>query len=178
MELNYDEEYRAGRRPFGEKPWAAVRRFFEALPRRPLRVLDLGCGYGRNAVAIAAFGHTVFAADRLISGVCQMVESARVAGVSVNGFVADALNLGVRAQFDIVLMDYLLHVLPPGGRRAMLQKAARLVRRGGVLLVIDELYSVRTTAEMLARAGWSVTLDHNNLIIAEDARGTVSGTYL
>lgn len=61
-------------------------------PTRPLRVLDVGCGEGKDAVFFARNGYEVTAFDIAESGLDKTLRLADVCGVSVNLFRADVLT--------------------------------------------------------------------------------------
>ena len=63
--------------------------FFADLTRTGLRVLDVGCGQGRDALFIAQLGHSVVGVDVSPNGIQAMVEAAHRANLSVTGVVAD-----------------------------------------------------------------------------------------
>jgi 2-polyprenyl-6-hydroxyphenyl methylase/3-demethylubiquinone-9 3-methyltransferase len=107
----------------------------ERAPLRGARVVDVGCGGGLLAEALARSGASVTAID-LAPG---MVEVARLhaaeAGLGIDYRVESAEALGARAaaQFDVVTcMEMLEHVPDPA---AMLGALATLVRPGGSVFV-------------------------------------------
>ena len=110
-----------------------VVRYLSDLP--PGRVLDLASGQGRNALWLAARGHSVTAVDISDVAAQQAREVAAEAGVEVNFVTADLLSWEPDpAAFDLVLLSY-LHV-PAELRRAVHDKAIRAVAPGGVVFVI------------------------------------------
>jgi 2-polyprenyl-3-methyl-5-hydroxy-6-metoxy-1,4-benzoquinol methylase len=103
------------------------------------RVLDVACGTGMHAVALARRGYKVVGTD-LSAG---MVERARVnataAGVDVRFEVAGFGELGtqVGADFDALLClgNSLPHLLTPVDLAAALSDFAACLQPGGLLLV-------------------------------------------
>ncbi|UCN14715.1 methyltransferase domain-containing protein [Cellulomonas iranensis] len=114
--------------------------FFRAVPdeslvawhadgRLPLgpgtRVLELGCGPGRNAVWLAQQGCTVDALDLSATAVTWGRERATQAGVDVRFVRADVLTWETDRPYDLVVDSGCFHHLPPHRRvsyRALLER--------------------------------------------------------
>jgi 2-polyprenyl-6-hydroxyphenyl methylase/3-demethylubiquinone-9 3-methyltransferase len=104
-------------------------------PLEQARVLDLGCGGGLLAEALARAGARVTAID-LAPG---MIEVARLhaaesgLGIDYRVAAAEQLAAGEAAGFDVVTcMEMLEHVPDPG---AVIASCARLLRPGGALFI-------------------------------------------
>jgi S-adenosylmethionine-dependent methyltransferase len=138
--------------PWGRLRFAVVR---ETLRRQAdalgasgggLRVLDVGGGDGRDAVALAVAGHRVTVLDPAPSWLAEARRRAGEAGVAdrlrtVEGSIDDLTPAG--ADFDLVLCHFVLHyrpaevgdvarlaaVLRPGGRVSVMapNPAARVI---------------------------------------------------
>lgn len=63
--------------------------FFKEYRRARARVLDIGCGQGRDALFIARRGHLVTGIDLSPSGIESLRVAASREGLSVTGIVAD-----------------------------------------------------------------------------------------
>jgi SAM-dependent methyltransferase len=102
------------------------------------RLLDVGAGAGREALALAALGYHVTALDLAGAMVRSGAEAARAQGARVRWLRADARALPVPdAAFDgaLLVAQLLEHFHRRAVRRAVLAEAARTVRAGGHLLV-------------------------------------------
>ena len=110
----------------------------EVLEGEPAEVLDLGCGSGTLAIAIAAAPgpHQVTGidGDPEILGIARA--KAGAGDVTWVEGMADALPFA-DASFDRVVTSLLLHHLDPPVKRAALAEAHRVLRPGGRLHVAD-----------------------------------------
>lgn len=132
--VDYDIHYRKGRGQCGS-PFPVIEEAIRATPA-PARVLDLGCGQGRDALVAARLGHEVVGVDLSEVGIAQMLEDA--AGLDVEGIVSDVLSFRSRKKFDIVVLDRVLHLLlDDKERREGLERAAALTKKGGTILIAD-----------------------------------------
>lgn len=136
----YDDAYRAGRQPWeigGPQP--AFAEVIEHEVKGPA-VLDVGCGSGDLAIALARRGHDVTGVD--VSAVA--IEAARgkaaAAGLTIHFEVQDATRLSLTAApFDSVFDSGLLHSLPRLADVAVgdyLALLPELVAPGGRLFVL------------------------------------------
>lgn len=109
--------------------WAADDR----LPLGPgTRVLELGCGPGRNAVWLAEQGCSVDALDLSATAVAWGRERAAAAGVDVRFARADIFAWEPPAErYDLVYDSGCFHHLPPHRRVSYRSLLERTVRPGG-----------------------------------------------
>jgi ubiquinone/menaquinone biosynthesis C-methylase UbiE len=115
----------------------------QALAEHPggARLLDIGCGTGlflrevkRNHPRLAVTGLD-------LSAPYLDVARRRLAdwsGVDLIEAGAEAIPAG-DATYDIVTCVYLMHELPPAARRKVAAEIARVLRPGGVLILVDSL---------------------------------------
>lgn len=73
------------------------------------RVLDLGCGQGRDALPLAEMGYQVLAWDRSQVGLDQIQNKARQMGLKVETCLVDIYQTAIPSNVDMVLMDAMLH---------------------------------------------------------------------
>ena len=112
------------------RPWRETLQFETALPRTA-RVLDLGCGNGRNLVVFAERGHAIVGLDASAGLLARAASHGR--GALVRG---DVIALPFSdASFDAVHTVAALHHLPSEGeRRQSAVEVARVLRPGGLAL--------------------------------------------
>lgn len=135
--VDYDKHYRRGRGQCGE-PFALFVQFFETFSKPRARVLDLGCGQGRDALLAARHGHEVVGVDLSQIGIDHMMEDAQTEGLDVSGVVCDVLDYKTRRRFDVVLLDRVLHLLLDDDERTRcLHRTSRLTKKQGHVLIAD-----------------------------------------
>ena len=87
---DYDKRYERENYYWGLLPNRICYDIMKLLPPiKPYRVLDIGCGEGRNAIFLAGLGHTVDAFDISAAGIEKAREIARLSGARVNFFRCD-----------------------------------------------------------------------------------------
>ncbi len=105
----------------------------------PLKLLDVGCGYGRDSRYLAAeLDCDVLGLDPSPAAVAA-ARKARRPGLEVEYEVGDAASLADDAaqagRFDVAFAANVYHLLSPGGRREFAAGLAVLVRPGGLLFL-------------------------------------------
>lgn len=89
-------------------------------PDQRLRVLDIGCGEGRNSVFFARNGYHVTAFDLSAKGVEKTRQLAAEAGVTVDAFVANINQFRPKGPFDVLFSSGVLQYVPPELRKDLL----------------------------------------------------------
>jgi SAM-dependent methyltransferase len=98
----------------------------------PGRVLELGCGNGRNAVYLAGQGCQVDAVDFSAEAIGWARERAAAIGVSVNLQCCSIFESSFADEsYDLVYDAGCFHHLPPHRRRDYIQLILRALKPGG-----------------------------------------------
>jgi S-adenosylmethionine-dependent methyltransferase len=131
-------------------PWGRLRYRVTAanlgrhLPERPLHILDLGGGNGRDAVPLAKQGHTVtvldFSAEMLANG-RQLAEAEGVQVTFQEGDVRQLVDYFAAAAFEVVLCHNVLQYVGEA-ITAVLQAIHHVLKPDGLLsLIITNPYA-------------------------------------
>lgn len=118
----YENEYRTPDYYWGVEPNKACYQVLQLMPpTRPLKLLDMGCGEGRDAVFFARNGYDVTAFDISDAGVEKTQRLADKAGVTVKAFRADINDYRPDARYDIIYSSGVLHYIKPEYRSELFQ---------------------------------------------------------
>ena len=113
---------------------AFIRRHLAPLAGR--RVLDVGCGKGGLAKALASDGALVTGVDPAADALAEARAAAPAATFERGG--AEALPFA-DGRFDAAIFLNSLHHVPPRSMRQALAEARRVTKRGGLVLVVEPL---------------------------------------
>ena len=89
-------------------PYPALVSFFKKYEPKGT-VLDLGCGQGRDTIAMARLGYQVIGVDISIVGVSQMLAVSSREGLGIQGIVGDMYEYTIDEDIDVVLLDSMFH---------------------------------------------------------------------
>jgi tellurite methyltransferase len=110
----YEEEYKSQDYYWGVVPSKMCLRVLDLLPPSThLKLLDIGCGEGKDAVFFARNGYDVTAFDVSDAGIEKTKRLADNVGVQVKVFKADILDFRLDTSFDILFSSGVLHYIKP-----------------------------------------------------------------
>ncbi len=129
----------------------------EAIPEglQPRRILDLGCGTGSTTVLLkeAYPDADVIGLDLSPYMLVVAERKSHQLGLPVQWIHGDAERTGLmEGSFDIVTASLLCHELPPAISRRVLMEAHRLLKAGGMVLILDG------NQKMLQQTEWLMTI--------------------
>lgn len=159
MSYDYETLYRETPEALGAASTKVLKAFADHIPDG-LRVLDVGCGQGRDALALARRGYVVIGIDQAPSGIRDMTAAAAGEKLAVTGHVADLRSWtpdeGLDAPVQILLCDRTLHMLAEDDRHVVLERLLKGVAPGGFVVIIDEapnLPGLRAVLDASGRLG-------------------------
>ncbi|MBC9715110.1 class I SAM-dependent methyltransferase [Streptomyces sp. TRM66268-LWL] len=118
---------------FVPKPDEGLAAHVERGVLKPGRVLELGCGPGRNALYLAGHGFEVDAVDLSPAALDWARERAREAGAEIRFHHGDIFGpvLAGKGPYDLIYDSGCFHHLPPHRRISYLALLERLLAPGG-----------------------------------------------
>jgi SAM-dependent methyltransferase len=106
------------------------------LPPPPARLLDVACGAGRHALALARLGHEVVGIDRSQEAIGRASAAAEAEALPARFLRADMRRFPVEAPFDgAACLGNSLGYFGYAGMAAFLDRLAAAVRPGGGLVL-------------------------------------------
>jgi len=168
MAYDYDKLYRESPDALGA-PSEVFTGFFNRLDDKGLKVLDAGCGQGRDALFIARLGHRVTGVDISPHGIRDLLAAAAQEALEITGVTADLSEWEPDEDYDILLFDRTLHMLAAPQRRALLTRCLPHLRTGGWVLIADEKRNIEDFRQICAQAPgqWRVELDKHSCLFLQ-----------
>jgi ubiquinone/menaquinone biosynthesis C-methylase UbiE len=113
--------------------WRGTTNFSPDLPKGA-RILEIGCGNGKNLSALVRHGYEVYAVDYSPQAVTLCKQSPQFKNAGIRFAVMDARALKFRDDFfDCVVCFHVLGNMLADDRRRAAGEAARVLKRGGKL---------------------------------------------
>lgn len=132
----YDDRYKGEDYYWRLQPSASCLKVLEFLPPvRPLKLLDIGCGEGQNAVFFARNGYEVTAFDLSGQGLEKARRLAEKAGVNLNLFKADINEFRLSEEYDVLFSSGVLHFIPEELRQEIFHNYRKYTRINGVHMI-------------------------------------------
>ncbi|MGZ9809573.1 class I SAM-dependent methyltransferase [Pseudoroseicyclus sp. H15] len=165
MAYDYEQLYQTTPHALG-RPTQVFVDFFAARADRRLRILDVGCGQGRDALFIGRAGHSVLGIDLSPSGIRALNKVAKEENLDAWGVVADITDYEPDGLFDVVLIDRTLHMLDGPDRIKALCTLLDHVDNRGWCLIADERANIAGFKDVVAsrREEWGIVSEQNGYL--------------
>lgn len=129
----YEERYKSEEYYWGLNPNQMCYEIMKLKPPiRPYRVLDIGCGEGKDAVFLAKNGYLVSAFDVAETGLAKARELAERSGVHVDFFKANVLDYKPDTVFDVIFSSGVFHYITPDIREEFTTSLKEHTAVGGI----------------------------------------------
>lgn len=133
IESDYEKRYFSEEYYWGVKPSFMCLKILELMPpTKPINVLDIGCGEGKDAVFLARCGYNVSAFDVTESGVEKTKRLAEKAGIYVDAFKANMLDFRLDRDFDILFSSGAFHFIKLELRREIIENYKLHTKENGI----------------------------------------------
>jgi tellurite methyltransferase len=112
--------------------------FYDLIHRLPphAKVLDLGCGEGRNALFLAEHGCEVTAVDISVSGIQKLQHLAASRALSIQTAVQDMRTYTFQECFDLIISHGCLHLIARDEWQPLLAQCQHYTKLGGYNIVV------------------------------------------
>jgi len=134
MAVTYDKHYQT-ENLFGD-PYSELIEFLAEYPKRG-KVLDLGCGQGRDAIALARLGYSVTGIDNSKVGIDQMNKVGQAENLNLVGQVEDIYGFNQFDKFDVILLDSMFHFAKKEKAKeiGLIKKIISQIKNGSLVVV-------------------------------------------
>ncbi len=161
MTATYDKYYQT-ENLFGD-PYPELIEFFANYPKKG-KVLDLGCGQGRDAIAIAQLGYSVTGIDNSKVGIKQMVQIGKVQKLNLIGQVEDIYTYDNFAAFDIILLDSMFHfaIKDKDKEIQLIKKIISKIQNGSLMVIC-----IQDTGNKVKTLNQAIDFEKNHTRLAD-----------
>jgi tellurite methyltransferase len=131
--MSYEKKYKGTKNFWGLKPSPLCLKVLWMMPfEKRIKLLDIGCGEGRNAIFFAKNSYEVTAFDLAKTGIEKTRRNAEQAGVQINAFQADLNEYRLEEKFDVIFSLAALHYIRPELRNEILDNYRNFTNDGGL----------------------------------------------
>ncbi len=129
----YEEAYKKDEYFWGVQPSSMCLKVLELMPpTRPLSLLDIGCGEGKDSVFFARCGYNVSAFDISDAGIEKTKKLADKAKVYVDVFKANIWDFRLERKYDILFSSGVLHYIKPEMKEEIFSNYKSFTANGGI----------------------------------------------
>ena len=136
IRTNYEKWYEGDEYYWGLEPGDFL---FELIklcpPTENTKVLDIGCGEGKDAVFMAEKGYDVTAFDLTENGIRKTIALAHKRGVKVNAYVDDINTFETDEQFDIIFSTGTVQYIFDENKESFFKKLEKITKPNGIVFI-------------------------------------------
>ena len=131
---DYDKYYKT-KELFGQ-PYPELIDFFKNYEPKG-KIIDLGCGQGRDSISLARLGYKVTGIDNSKVGIEQINSISKKERINAIGIVEDIYAFDRYQDFEIVLLDSMFHFDKRNIKREaeLIHKIAKQINRNGLICI-------------------------------------------
>ena len=134
-----------------------VKAAVQAIP--PCKVLDLGCGQGRNALYLSLLGYEVTAWDHNTNSIEFLTATAEKEHLSIQTALYDINNAVIQEQYDFILSTVVFMFLKREAIPDIIRNMQQHTRSGGYNLIVAAM----STDDVPCPVPFSFTFKENEL---------------
>ena len=163
---DYDKYYKT-ENLFGE-PYTELIEFFRQYEPKG-KLIDLGCGQGRDSIHLARLGYKITGIDNSKVGIDQMTSISEKEGLNITGLIGDVYSFDNYQDFDIVLLDSMFHFEKRDEKREtdLINKIATRINKNGLICICIQNTGkkVKILKETIDNTGLDIEILNDSLII-------------
>lgn len=136
IRTNYEKWYEGDDYYWGVEPGGFLNELIElSASSKDKKVLDIGCGEGKDAVCMAQKGYDVTAFDLTENGIRKTIALADKRGVKLNAYVDDINTFETDEQFDIIYSTGTVQYLFDENKKEFFDKLEKITKPGGIVYI-------------------------------------------
>ncbi|VVB79230.1 tRNA (cmo5U34)-methyltransferase [uncultured archaeon] len=133
----FDELYKKSKKPFfGTGPSSLILKLNRMLPKNS-KVLDLGCGEGKDAIFLARKGHQVTAVDISPIAIEKLDERAKKLKLNIKSIVADLSEYKIKDNYDAIIALASIHFLKKKEHDKMIKIMQGRTNKNGFNVIVS-----------------------------------------
>ena len=133
IRTNYEKWYEGDTYYWGLEPGDFLEELIELCPpSADKKVLDIGCGEGKDAVYMAQKSYDVTAFDLTENGIRKTVSLAEKRNVNIRAYVDDINTFSTDEQFDIIYSTGTVQYLFEENKKGFFEKLDKITKKNGI----------------------------------------------
>lgn len=130
----WEKEYLSSERFAFGSPSLEVKAFSKLIPKNS-RILDLGCGDGRNALYLAKKGFVVDCVDISENGIDKINKLSEEINVEINTFICDVKNFEYKEKYEMIIAHGLLQFIDRQYQQSIIENIKQHTKENGFNII-------------------------------------------